>query len=201
MKFKSTQDSILVRQPNKLHIKKLLKQKKGSVIVIDLGDAGYDLFVGARIHLFDSPLISLPNVLYVNRGTKIVNGEEWQEGYENDRTYTFLKTRPDGMHSQGLQVENYTLEIGLQSIVQMGLVEKGHITLYVPRSSNKQLVFNLIFTAVMEGINKIQEGTFSRRAMRKIPEMATYCTMDLRDKKVFDQNIALGMEHDMVPSC
>ena len=188
-------------------IKRALRSDEGRILI---GRPGYrsfrEMVFDATILLYDHPRIEKDSrgfALSTNRGSKIVEGQSWQTGWENDREYILrqLTPAPDAATAIGRSMfeslpcgENWEFRISFPDAVYFGLDLENSAILYIPRTSDIEPALRFALCYMVERINtSAKENAI---APARVEEMIVYAVNDLRTGEVFGRNVQAGLDAD-----
>lgn len=194
------ENRVVITRENIKDIAEKLAKKEGKLLIAEPGPGSYkgDI-VDVCLNFYDHALIN-PSIdyFYTERGTDIKEGEPWQTGWEGDREYLLFPCRSGDSAKElfeRLRLENYEFRIGFQANVAGSIFPSHGLPLYVP-PGDEALEQALIF-GLKHVINQMQEQdrVFLSGLIEK---MVDYAIGDLKDNKIFQENVGAGREADII---
>lgn len=203
---RATPDFVVVTKENFKETAHKLKGV-GGIIIICRGDGWtgnlcMELFARATI---------CPNSMTVNsnHGSKVINGEKWQTGWENDRSYSLRqKPKPSGdsiLDSardffQCLKIgDNLQFFISPQCISSMGCDPEQSLVVYIPKGVSPKNGLSYILEQMTGLFNETKaEKVGFRLTPEHTEQMLSYILKDLDTGEVLKHNAQAGRDADAV---
>ncbi|MDQ5912189.1 MAG: hypothetical protein QG568_404 [Patescibacteria group bacterium] len=183
------QENTSVTSENIILIQRLLKQGEGGILTVDLfweSDPSH----GCHMYLYNRAEIEQVDgngparwTISTERGTKKVEGADYQTGWEHDRWYTFRPRRigEETFPNKILADEKIAFFLGMHSTTQKGFGFTDHnLAIYIPNvGGNRE-------HAVRQGLMHIIDEVLKMRADiadSEFDELWRYISQDLKDGK------------------
>ena len=194
----------IVTPANKALIAAKLKRKEGSLLIAEPGFRSFEgQVLDICLHLYHQPMLEAPDFtrMFVKRGSKQVNGEDWQTKWKNDREYWLRPVEKPTGDSQydlalsfftGLEIgRNYWFRINFQSAVGRGIFDKGSTTLYIPRKSGISEPFCFAFKTIAAQLR-------TTITEEQLAEIVAYVMKDLKTGQQLKANVDAGQAADVM---
>jgi hypothetical protein len=202
---------IRIKPQNITGLRSKLRQHGGHFLISEPGPQSFrDRVIDASLGIYDKPILDSNEFFHVKRGSEKRGKEDWQTGWENDRSYLLRETpKPtgDGILDtcrslfDALIVGEYSFKIGFQEAAGRNLFRKNSRLFYVPEGASYEPAFRKAVSYIIGRINatNIRDGVESKNLNRDhIDRIVEYAMEDLRTSNVFKQNVSAGLQADNI---
>lgn len=180
-------------------IQKALKGKGGRILIA--GPGFWEHEEGGQIDWYDHPQISKWHesyLIHLSRGSKKINGEDWQTDWEKDREFTLRRVPPRNSDeimnafrdsTEKIIIKGYEFNSGFQTGGE-ALFRKKRVSLYVPKKADIKPAFELGVNHLISRLTR-KEFTLGERKL-----LVDYALNDIRTGEHFMANVQLGRAYD-----
>jgi hypothetical protein len=178
------QENTKVTSRNITQIQKLLAEGKGGILTVDPNWINHPS-QGCVMYLYAQAQINGSDAkgwtITTKRGTKKVEGENYQTGWENDREYFFRRRAQDEETFPNMIIGNVAFFLGMHSTVSKGFGYNNlYLAIYIPKDGGSR------HDAVCDGLMHVIDVILQMRTSaneQKFTDLWHYISQDLEDGK------------------